>query len=65
MVNVLAVFGVLWIVGRLSRRSRNHPIHAVPELIARNQAQPVLINGPSQETAQIAGSMVCGEGGGE
>lgn len=66
MKTVLAVIGTLWIVGRLSRRSPHHPANAIPALlpdVISNQPAPV--NGTWQETAQIQGSVILGEGGGE
>lgn len=67
MVGTVAVVIVgIWIAGRLSRRSRNHPLHAIPRVLAVEQpSQPAPSNGTWQETAQIPSSLVAGEGGGE
>lgn len=63
---VAAVVIGVWVAGRLSRRSPNHPINSVPRILATYQpAQPAATNGSWQETAQIPGSLVAGEGGGE
>jgi hypothetical protein len=62
---VLAVIGGLWVVGRLSRRSANHPANLIPDLLGRDPQQPYPVDGPQQETAQIQGSIILGEGGGE
>lgn len=67
MKTVLLVIGGLWLVGRISRRSPNHPANAVPALLAQQPAQ-VSFSGSvtaADETAQIQGSMILGEGGGE
>jgi hypothetical protein len=65
LTTILAVIGGVWVVGRISRRSPNHPANAIPQLlpIAKPQAYPV--DGTFQETAQIQGSLIAGEGGGE
>jgi len=67
MYTILAVIGGLWIVGRLSRRSLNHPINSVTAAIRVNASQrdAYPVNGPTSETAQIQGSIILGEGGGE
>jgi hypothetical protein len=63
---ILAVIGGVWVVGRISRRSPNHPINAIPALIPVASSETVYpVDGPSQETAQIQGSLIAGEGGGE
>lgn len=65
MVTVFAVIGVLWVVGRISRRSPNHPVNAVPVLLVQQREYAAAPSDPGQETAQIQGSLVVGEGGGE
>jgi hypothetical protein len=78
---ILAIVGGVWIVGRLSRRSPNHPLNSIGfqlklQLAAKNAAplatdidQGANLNypylGPGQETAQIQSGLVVGEGGGE
>jgi hypothetical protein len=62
---ILAVIGGVWLVGRLSRRSPNHPANLISDLLNQEVEQPYPVNGPQQETAQIQGSIVLGEGGGE
>lgn len=64
IVFILAGIGAVWVVGRVSRRSPNHPIHAVPRAL-RNKTVPTSTNGTWEETAQISGSLVAGDGGGE
>ena len=63
---ILAVIGGVWIVGRISRRSPYHPVNAIPSLIPVVQPQqPAPVHGTWQETANMPGSLVAGEGGGE
>lgn len=77
---VLAVIGGVWIVGRLSRLSPNHPTNALGFQLKISVggadayiAQPPDYQdmglypslGPGEETAQISGGIVIGEGGGE
>lgn len=75
---ILAVIAGVWIVGALSRRSPNHPANALGlQLKFQIGTVPVDPNpnrsfddlsfpyGPGQETAQIPGAVVMGEGGGE
>ncbi len=67
MKTILAIIGGLWVVGRLSRLSDGHPLKAIRIKIATTQgaAQPYPFHGPAEETAQISGGFVVGEGGGE
>jgi len=77
---ILAVIGGVWVIGRLSRRSPNHPVNSIgfqltvnAGLAPKNVAPPVapaddgdnFPYGPGQETAQIQTTLVIGEGGGE
>jgi len=77
---VLAVIGGVWIVGRLSRLSPNHPANALgfqlkisvgggeAYIAQRPDYQDMGLYpslGPGDETAQIAGGFVVGDGGGE
>lgn len=81
MKTILAIIGGLWIVGRLSRRSPNHPINSIGFQLkiglTNRDASPVRFDpdssaevnypylGPGQETAQLQSGLVVGEGGGE
>ncbi len=81
MKTILAIIGGVWIVGRLSRRSPNHPINSIGFQLklglSSRAAIPVSTAvdpgfysdypyfGPGQETAQIQSGLVVGEGGGE
>lgn len=63
---ILAIIGGVWVVGRISRRSPNHPANLLPSLIPTVQPQqPANTEGTWQETANIPSSMILGEGGGE
>jgi hypothetical protein len=66
LATILAVLGGVWLVGRISRRSPNHPVNSIPLLMPQVQPQqPAADNGTWQETANLPGSLVAGEGGGE
>lgn len=67
MKTLLAIIAGVWVIGRLSRLSPNHPVNSIPPIIATLQvsSQPAPVNGTWQETAQIQGSLVAGDGGGE
>lgn len=68
MKTVLAAFGVLWLVGRISRRSPNHPANSVPQLLSQVPEVQFRLDATAagaDETAQIQGSMILGEDGGE
>jgi hypothetical protein len=57
----------LFFLGRLSRRSAAHPVNAVPATIASSAVyeDSPESSDPMLETAEIPGSMILGEGGGE
>lgn len=59
---ILAVVGGVWIIGRVSRLSPNHPVNAVPALLpVSSPSQPSTVNGTWQETAQLPGELIAGE----
>jgi hypothetical protein len=81
LIFVIAGVGGLWVVGRLSRQSPAHPVNAVPKAYGPgiNEAPGGVYHEydltpidqwldsltPGEETAQISGVMIAGEGGGE
>lgn len=62
---IIAGIAGLWVVGRISRRSPHHPINFVPPQVSKANIPGTPQISSAEETYQIPGGLVAGDGGGE